>query len=59
MKKDPVCYMDVDPKSATEKSEYKGKTYYFCAPECKKQFDEDPERYVGHKTWGERGHIDQ
>lgn len=59
MKKDPVCYMEVDPKSATEKSEYKGKTYYFCSPRCKQQFDEDAERYVGHKTWGERGHVDQ
>ncbi len=47
MTKDPVCGMDVDPKEAAGKSEYKGKTYYFCAPGCKKQFDRDPERYVG------------
>jgi len=28
------------------KSEYKGKTYYFCCPECKEKFSRDPERYV-------------
>ncbi|TET13505.1 MAG: YHS domain-containing protein, partial [Dehalococcoidia bacterium] len=27
-------------------SEYKGKTYYFCAPGCKKAFDADPEKYL-------------
>jgi len=30
MAKDPVCGMNVNEKSATFKSEYKGKTYYFC-----------------------------
>ncbi len=57
MQKDPVCGMDVDPKSATEKSEYNGQTYYFCAPGCKKQFDKNPERYVGQQTPGEHGHT--
>ncbi|MEM2111752.1 MAG: YHS domain-containing protein, partial [Candidatus Bathyarchaeia archaeon] len=28
------------------KSEYKGKTYYFCAPMCKQKFDRNPEKYV-------------
>jgi YHS domain-containing protein len=44
---DPVCKMQVDEESAAAKSEYKGKTYYFCAPGCKKAFDEDPPRYLG------------
>ena len=48
MAKDPVCGMDVDEKTATLKSEYKGQTYYFCSPGCKKAFDEEPEKYVGH-----------
>ncbi|MDY6865327.1 MAG: YHS domain-containing protein [Halobacteriota archaeon] len=43
---DPICKMEVDEKTATLKSEYKGKTYYFCAPGCKKTFEEDPEKYV-------------
>jgi len=31
MAKDTVCGMDVDEKKADATSEYKGKTYYFCA----------------------------
>ena len=47
MAKDPVCGMEVDEKTAAGKSEYKGKTYYFCAPGCKQAFDKDPEKYIG------------
>lgn len=47
MEKDPVCGMMVDQKKAAGKSEYKGKTYYFCAQICKTKFDKDPERYAG------------
>jgi YHS domain-containing protein len=43
---DPVCLMDVDPATARWKSEYGGRTYYFCAPSCKKSFDRDPTGYV-------------
>lgn len=46
MAKDPVCGMEVDEKKAAAKSEYKGKTYYFCARGCKKAFDENPEKYL-------------
>ncbi|MBI4496580.1 MAG: YHS domain-containing protein [Chloroflexi bacterium] len=44
--KDPVCGMDVDPATAKGQSDYKGQTYYFCAPGCKRAFDQDPERYL-------------
>ena len=47
MVKDPVCGMTIDEKTAAGKSEYKGQTYYFCAPGCKKRFDADPARYAG------------
>lgn len=40
---DPVCHMDIDPASAAGTSEYQGRTYYFCALGCKKDFDDDPE----------------
>lgn len=50
MVKDPVCEMDVDPKTAAGKSDYQGQTYYFCSPGCKKAFDKEPEKYV--KTEG-------
>jgi YHS domain-containing protein len=43
---DPICKMDVDEKNARWVSEYKGKKYYFCAPGCKKAFDEDPAKYA-------------
>ena len=53
--KDPVCGMDIDPATAAGTSEYKGQTYYFCAPGCKKSFDKDPEKYVGNAST-EHGH---
>ena len=43
---DPVCKMEVEPNSAPAKAEYKGKTYYFCAPGCKVAFEKDPEKYL-------------
>jgi YHS domain-containing protein len=43
---DPVCKMEVDEQSARFTCTYQGKSYYFCAPGCKKAFDEDPEGYV-------------
>lgn len=45
--KDPVCGMDVDPKTAAAKSECKGKTYYFCSAGCKTAFDKQPQKYAG------------
>jgi YHS domain-containing protein len=42
---DPVCKMKVDEKTAKFKSEYQGKTYYFCAAGCKKEFDKNPKKY--------------
>ena len=46
MERDPVCGMEVDPKSAPGQSEYKGKMYYFCSLGCKLDFDRNPEEYV-------------
>jgi YHS domain-containing protein len=45
--KDPVCGMRVDENKAAGKSEYQGKTYYFCATACKAKFDANPANYVG------------
>lgn len=45
--KDLVCGMDVDPKSPdTLKTQWNSKTYYFCSPKCKKDFEENPGKYV-------------
>jgi YHS domain-containing protein len=46
MEKDPVCGMDVDPKTAIAKSNYQGMVYYFCGMEDKKSFDKEPQRYI-------------
>ena len=56
MAKDLVCGMEVDPKTAVAKSEYKGRTYYFCAPGCKVAFDKDPEEYLKGSTAAEGDH---
>jgi YHS domain-containing protein len=44
---DPVCGMVVDPTTAPARrtAEYGGKTYYFCAPGCRKAFEKDPTRF--------------
>jgi YHS domain-containing protein len=46
MVKDPVCGMQCDEKTAAGKSQYKGKTYYFCAKSCKETFDKNPEKFA-------------
>jgi YHS domain-containing protein len=43
---DPVCKMTVDESKAAGKSDYNGKTYYFCAAVCKAKFDQNPSAYV-------------
>ncbi len=34
------------PKAAYNSEVYKGKTYYFCCPDCKPAFDKNPSKYV-------------
>lgn len=45
MERDPVCDMEVDSKTAP-KSEFQGRTYYFCSLACKQAFDENPKEYA-------------
>ena len=42
---DPVCGMTVETATAP-KSDFKGKTYYFCSLEDKKEFDKAPANYI-------------
>lgn len=44
--KDLVCGMNVDEKTTRFRSEHAGKTYYFCSPSCKEDFDRNPAKYV-------------
>lgn len=42
---DPVCGMTVDPRSAG-KTDFQGRTYYFCSPGCLKRFQTDPASFT-------------
>jgi xanthine dehydrogenase accessory factor len=43
---DPVCGMEVDMATAKFTAEHDGKTYYFCAPGCKRTFMKNPQDYL-------------
>ena len=45
MAKDPVCGMDVDPKTALS-AEHNGRTHYFCSAGCQTQFQANPAQYA-------------
>jgi YHS domain-containing protein len=53
---DPVCGMEVEPATAAGSSKYQGQTYYFCSPGCKRQFEQDPQRYLGAQEPHEPDH---
>jgi YHS domain-containing protein len=38
--------MEVDEAEAPARSEYQGRTFYFCSVDCKAEFDKDPESFV-------------
>lgn len=47
--RDPVCGMNIDEdraRTAGLVSEFKGKGYFFCSPECRDDFAKNPERYL-------------
>jgi uncharacterized membrane protein YraQ (UPF0718 family)/YHS domain-containing protein len=44
--RDPVCGMTVDRSKTPYRSQYHGRTAYFCSAGCKASFDADPERYL-------------
>ncbi len=45
--KDPVCGMDVDPKTARWSHDFEGSTYHFCSKGCLAKFRADPHAYFG------------
>ncbi|MDO8671812.1 MAG: YHS domain-containing protein [Dehalococcoidia bacterium] len=55
--KDPVCGMDVDVDRAAATATFEGQSYYFCAPGCKKAFDQDPAKYLRGKGETNGGHM--
>jgi Cu+-exporting ATPase len=44
--RDHVCGASIESITAAERTDYKGKTYYFCGPDCKKKFDLKPEQFM-------------
>jgi len=48
MVRDPVCGMDIDRINVPEslQAERQGSMYYFCSPECKLEFDQDPAKFI-------------
>ncbi len=50
MTRDPVCGMQMEEKDAAGKTDYKGRTYYFCSADCKAAFEKEPQRYAGEDT---------
>ena len=42
---DPVCGMNVETAKAI-KTDYRGKTYYFCSPHCQQLFEGSPQEYL-------------
>lgn len=43
---DPVCRMQVEPRSAADVVSHQGVTYHFCSRECSRLFVAAPERYA-------------
>jgi len=46
VEKDLVCGDEVNRDGARFFSEYGGQTYYFCSAECKRAFDDHPDRHI-------------
>ena len=44
--KDPVCGMNVDPRTAKHTAEHEGRTHYFCSAGCRSKFVTSPARYL-------------
>lgn len=44
---DPVCGMEVDERSARDKAIHQGQTYFFCSKDCKEEFQDEPDEYIG------------
>src|SRR5688572_12530889 len=45
---DPVCEMEVDPKTAISR-EHEGQRYWFCSENCRQSFISEPQKYTQKK----------
>jgi Cu+-exporting ATPase len=44
--KDPVCGMDVDPRTTPHRASFEGQEYFFCSKGCQSKFQKEPSRYT-------------
>lgn len=44
--RDPICGMSVDMATAKHSATYEGRTYYFCCPHCKTEFERSPAQHA-------------
>jgi len=51
MSRDPVCKMEINESEAKISAEYNGKKYFFCAEQCKLEFQKNPAGYVSKKSF--------
>lgn len=47
--KDPVCGMEVEPKSAAGHFDFRGETFHFCSLHCLHKFEKDPEAFLSKR----------
>jgi YHS domain-containing protein len=44
---DPVCGLRIDRARAL-RADHAGRAFFFCSDRCRKEFEEDPDRYASH-----------
>jgi Cu+-exporting ATPase len=49
---DPVCGMNVDPRTTVHRHEHQGRTYYFCSDRCRSGFAGAPAKYLNPASAG-------
>lgn len=52
--RDPVCGMELDPRSAAATRAHRGRTYHFCSTDCHDRFAHEPDKYLAPA--GQGGH---
>jgi YHS domain-containing protein len=57
--RDPVCGLEVHPDDVDSWVEYGGTQYYFCCPECRRVFEENPEEYVAERPQEPERHSEE
>ena len=45
MVKDPVCLMEIEPRSAASVAVIEGRCFYFCSDKCRNKFNDHPAQY--------------